>query len=88
MLVENYNNDTSNCSGYILIGVTLSLTLLDGGWDVYQYLNYRCGGGMSMVIFSITCVGIALMYLLVVLRVREDASVLTSAIASLYCLYL
>ena len=37
---------------------------------------------------SITACGVFLMYGLVLTRSRKDASVLTSAIASFYCLYL
>lgn len=37
---------------------------------------------------SITLVGVILMYILVLTRSRSDASVLTSSIAALYCLYL
>ena len=44
--------------------------------------------GYNITIQTITVVGILLMHGLVLLRSREDASVLTSAIASLYCLYL
>mmetsp|Transcript_13118 Transcript_13118/g.22151 ORF Transcript_13118/g.22151 Transcript_13118/m.22151 type:complete len:141 (+) Transcript_13118:698-1120(+) len=37
---------------------------------------------------SVTLVGVMAMYGLVFLRSRKDASVLTSGVASLYCLYL
>jgi len=37
---------------------------------------------------SITLVGVVMMYGLVLTRSRKDASVLTSSIASFYCLYL
>ena len=45
-----------------------------------------CAG--SDVIMTVTTLGVVAMYGLVFLRSRKDASVLTSAIASLYCLYL
>jgi len=37
---------------------------------------------------TITMLGILAMYALVPMRTRKDASILTSGIASIYCLYL
>jgi hypothetical protein len=37
---------------------------------------------------TVTMIAIAVMYGLVLLRTRKDSSILTSGIASLYCLYL
>jgi len=84
-LVSNYQADTGACSGIILMGTTL---VISGGnlyWIIQQFLDFSC---YNYYIMSTTVVGIVLMYGLVLTRPRKDASVLTSSIASFYCLYL
>jgi hypothetical protein len=85
-LVRNYENDSGNCSGIILIGVTTALIGINLYWIVKQFMDFSCG--YSVAIMTVTVVGIFLMYALVFIRSRSDASILTSAIASSYCLYL
>ena len=86
-LVSNYERDQGSCSGIILAGLTLVLTGLNITWIVLQFMTFSgCAG--SDVIMSVTVIGVVAMHALVLLRSRKDASILTSAIASLYCLYL
>lgn len=85
-LVGNVERDESCCSSAILIGFLVLVTSCNAFWIVKQYMVFTCG--YNITIQTITVVGILLMHGLVLLRSREDASVLTSAIASLYCLYL
>ena len=85
-LVESAQNDQGSCSNIILISFTLVLTGFNGWWIVKQYTEFKCG--YSITTMSVTLIGIILMYVIVLLRTREDASVLTSSIAACYCLYL
>ena len=85
-LVSNAANDTTNCSGIILILMTVIITSGNGYWIVQQFREFKCG--YNVTIMSFTLVGIVAMYGLVLLRSRKDASILTSSIAATYCLYL
>ena len=86
-LVANYEVDTGSCSAIILAGVTLVLTGLNITWIILQFITFsECAG--SVVIMTVTLLGVIVMHALVILRSRKDASILTSAIASIYCLYL
>jgi hypothetical protein len=85
VLVRNYEQDTGKCSGIILMGTTVIVTGVNIYWIVQQFIDFSC---YNYWIMSVTLVGTILMYCLPVLRSRSDASVLTSAIATLYCLYL
>lgn len=86
-LVRNYEADPGNCSGVILICVTLVVTGGNLFWIVWQYITFT-GCTSYNVIMSVTLIGVLAMHGLVLLRSRKDASVLTSGVASLYCLYL
>ena len=86
LLVSNYEKDTGSCSGIVLVGVTLALTIVNCVWVVRQYKEFKCGYNITMM--TATMVGIIAMYALVLLRARKDASILTSSIAAAYCLYL
>lgn len=85
-LVRNYEADTTHCSGIILILVTLSITGLNIWWIIAQYESFKCSNNIT--IMTVTLIGIVLMYALVFFRTRKDSSILTSSIASMYCLYL
>jgi len=76
----------ATCSGIILALVTLIITGGNVFWIVKQYMTFSCG--YNITIMTVTCVGVILMYVLVLVTTREDASILTSSIAALYCLYL
>jgi hypothetical protein len=86
-LVENYANDKTRCSAWILVIVTLSITGLNLWWIIDQYMTFHnCSGNnwnMTVTLFIIL-----FMYIIIIFRTREDASILTSGIASSYCLYL
>lgn len=84
--MENYNKDEGKCSAVILMVVTLGITAVNVFWVVKQFQSFHCG--YNIIIQVVTLVGIILMYGLVLLRSRKDASILTSSIASCYCLYL
>lgn len=85
-LVRNYEQDTSNCSGIILMLVTIVLTVINAWWMIAQYISFGCAG--NEIIMTVTAIGVVAMYGLVFLRLRKDSSILTSSIAALYCLYL
>jgi len=85
-LVHNVEADSGACSRIILIGLTLALTAGNIFWIVWQYIQFECG--YNIAIMTITCVGVVAMYGLVLVRSRTDASIFTSSIAALYCLYL
>lgn len=85
-LVANVEKDSSCCSSAILISFLVLVTSCNVFWIVRQFMVFTCGYNVTIQI--ITVIGIIIMHGLVLLRSREDASVLTSAIASLYCLYL
>lgn len=85
-LVSNYEKDEGKCSAIILMLVTLCVTAGNGFWIVLQYTQFKCAYNITFM--TITMLGIIVMYGLVFLRTRADASILTSGIAALYCLYL
>ena len=85
-LVKNYENDTGKLSAVILLGVTIGFTVANGYWVYSQYQTFSCAGNEWNM--TVTMVAVILMYGLVLLRTRKDSSILTSGIASLYCLYL
>lgn len=86
VLVKNFENDPGNCSGAILLLVTIVMTGLNGWWAIVQYQTFRCD--YNVIIMTVTLVGVIAMYGLVLLRSRKDSSILTSSIAANYCLYL
>lgn len=85
-LVANYQKDEGNCSGIILMFVTIIILAGNAFWVVLQYTQFKCAYNITFM--TISLVGVVVMYALVLLRTRPDASVLTSGIAGLYCLYL
>jgi hypothetical protein len=86
VLVGNYEKDQTNCSGFILLAVTTISIVGNLVWIVKQYKAFGCA--YNTTIMTVTVVGCVLMYGLVLLRSRQDASILTSSIAATYCLYL
>jgi len=85
-LVENVEVDETCCSKAIIMSFFLTITGFNVYSIVYQYQVFSCGGNITIQTFTV--IGCVLMYGLVLLRARDDASVLTSAIAASYCLYL
>jgi hypothetical protein len=85
-LVRNYERDEGNCSGYILMLVTFTIFGGNLFWIGLQYTEFKCA--KNVLFMTLTAFGALAMYGLVCLRTRPDASVLTSGIAIMYCLYL
>lgn len=86
-LVSNYERDRGGCSGIILIVLTAIFTGISITWLVYQYIWYG-GCGYNNVIISITIVAGVAFFVIVFLKTREDASILTSSLVLLYITYL
>ena len=92
LLVSNVERDGGNafsCSGIILILLFVLTTAGNITWLVYSYINFGnegCGDNLAFLIIT-TVLGV-LMYGVVLLRTRKDASVLTSSIVWCYHLYL
>jgi len=85
-LVNNMVNDQSKCSSAILIAVTLSLFAADIAWTITSFSAFTCSAAIAWQ--CITLAAIVVMFVLKFVRAREDASILTNALAGLYCLYL
>lgn len=85
--VNASNGDFSSCAGITLITIFFILTGGNITWIVFQYIEFgSCAG--SNWIMTFTLIAGVVMYGLVLLRTRDDASLLTSAIVLTYCLYL
>jgi len=90
-LVLNVKNDKGKCSAIILILVMLGVTVINVWWIVAQYQNFRGCSGNNWIMTLTLFVVIAMHVLVVFLKDRggrQDASILTSGIASMYILYL
>ena len=87
VLVTNYEESGDSCSGAILLGMTISLTLICLIWNGFQYYWYH-GCGYNNVIITVTILAGIAFYVLVLFRTRKDASILTSAIVLIYITYL
>jgi len=68
------------------MGVTVCLIAGNIFWIIRQYQTFSCG--LNEFFMTVTMAGVIAMHGLVLLRSRPDASVLTSSLASVYCLYL
>ena len=87
--VEKEGGNAFSCSGIILIVIFVLVTGGNITWLIFQYLRFTgegCGGNLTFIIIS-TVLGV-LMYGVVLVRTRNDASMLTSAIVWSYQLYL
>jgi hypothetical protein len=86
-LVGNYEHGGSRCSAIILLVLTGIITAGNITFAVFQYIwYYSCA--YNDVIISITNIAGVAFYILVFMRTRQDASILTSSIVFSYCLYL
>jgi Serine incorporator (Serinc) len=86
-LVSASGGDARNCAGITLISFTLILTTGNIVWIVYQFIEFSgCPGNIAIMV--ITCVIGFIMYALVLLRTRHDASIFTSSLVLTYFLYL
>jgi hypothetical protein len=90
VLISNVNNDDGaamSCSGIILIGLTLSLFVGNVIWIWIMFDSFSgCIFNVWQMCFT-TVMGI-LMYALVLVRTRDDASIFTSSLVLTYNLYL
>jgi hypothetical protein len=85
--VNNSNGGAGSCSGITLISLFGILTAGNITWIIFQFIEFSgCPGQVAIMI--ITCVIGAIMYAIVLLRTREDASIFTSSLVLSYCLYL
>lgn len=87
--VDREGGSACSCSGIILILTFVLTTVGNIVWLVYQYVEFAnegCGANYTFIIIS-TVLGV-LMYGVVLIRTRKDASMLTSAIVWSYQLYL
>jgi hypothetical protein len=86
-LVGHYNRTNAPGVAAMIVIVTLVLTGLNITWLVFQYIWFSdCGYNTSFI--TITAVLGLAFYLLILLRTRSDASILTSSFVLLYCLCL
>jgi len=81
------NGQACSGGGIALLSLTGIFTVGNIIWMVYQFLLFSgCAG--NVVIMICTCVVSFIIYGVVVLRLREDASIFTSSLVVSYCLYL
>jgi hypothetical protein len=90
MLVVAYviNEGVKNACGQVAM-LVFTVILVAGNitWTVFQFLNFSaCGYNVAFMCITIACA--VIMFVIVPLRTREDASILTSAIVWTYNLYL
>lgn len=91
-LVENVANEGGSafsCSGIILLSLFGLLSIGNLVWIIFQFKLFGgagCGGNITLMI--LTCILGCVMYGIVLIRTRRDASVLTSSLVLSYCLYL
>lgn len=90
VLISNVNNEEGaamSCSGIILIGLTLSLFVGNVIWIWIMFDTFSgCIFNVWQMCFT-TVMGV-LMYALVLVRTRDDASIFTSSLVLTYNLYL
>ena len=85
--VNEAGGGIGNCAGISLL--TIFLILFSGNitWIVFQFILFgNCEA--NNWIMSFTLIAAVLMHGLVLLRTRDDASLLTSSIVLTYCLYM
>lgn len=88
LFVGNVKNGQAGSAGGIALLVTFGLfTAGNIVWIVFQFIEFSgCGGNIA--IMCVTAVIAAVLYALPLLRLRQDASIFTSALVVTYCLYL
>lgn len=89
-VVGNWNRDQSTCNSAIMTFVGFGALLMNLFLVVLSFVYFKCFRNVVFQIISI--LGVLVMYLMVALKnrinVRKDTSIITSGIASLYCMYL
>jgi hypothetical protein len=85
-LVGNFNKDPSSMSKWILLLVTAGFFGTTIWATIAQFKHFNCGSNLTIML--VTLAAVILIHVLVLFKPREDASILTSSIASVYILYL
>jgi len=81
------NGNACSSGGIALLSLTGVFTVGNIIWIVYQFILFSgCPG--NVVIMICTCVIAFIIYGVVLLRLRADASIFTSSLVVSYCLYL
>jgi len=85
--VTKAGGNACSCPGITLISLFSILTIGNVVWIVYQFIEFGgCSGNLTILI--ITAIAGFLMYVLVLIKTRDDASMFTSSLVLSYCLYL
>jgi hypothetical protein len=90
-LVGSFNNSkgvaSSTCNAIILIGLTFIFSAGSIVIYVFEFIWFHgCGGTIAIIV--VTIVFAILFFVFVLLRFRDDASILTSSIVAIYSAYL
>jgi len=85
--VNEAGGGVGSCAGITLVIIFFVLTGGNITWIVFQFIEFGSCTGNNWIM-SFTLIAGVLMYGLVILKTRDDASMLTSAIVLSYCLYL
>lgn len=85
--VSASGGNAGSCAGITLISLFSILTIGNVTWIIFMFVEFSgCGGNIAIMITT-TVIG-AVMYAIVILKTREDASMFTSSLVLTYCLYL
>lgn len=85
--VDKQGGHAGSCAGITLMTMFFLLTGGNITWIIFMFIEFSgCAGNVTIMV--ITCIVGAIMYVIVLLRTRADASVFTSALVLTYCLYL
>jgi hypothetical protein len=89
-LVKNTENQTeASCSQIILLVFFVLTTGANITWIVFLFINFGSLDCISnLVLLSITAFACLIMQGIVCLGLRQDASIFTSSLVTLYCLFL
>lgn len=87
-IVKNAEVDNSSCSTIIAFALLILSTAANVTWLVMMFLNFGTECTSNLVMLCITAVAYVIMHAVVFMNFRADASVLTSALVSLYAIFL
>lgn len=88
--MELEGNNPCSCSALFWMFIFFLATAANVAWIVMMFLNFGSieGCSLNLALLIVTTVLSVLMQFVVCLRLRSDASELTSALVILYCLFL
>lgn len=88
--MELEGNNPCSCSALFWMFIFFAATAANVTWIVMMFLNFGTieGCSLNLALLIVTTVLSVLMQFVVCLRLRSDASELTSALVILYCLFL